>query len=59
MADKQAVEQLKTSARRLSLEWGLAGIDIPVDRKPLFCSTIRDFLTKSALSRQRRFRVAN
>jgi hypothetical protein len=34
MADKQAVEQLKTSGLRLSLKWGLARIDVPVDRKP-------------------------
>jgi hypothetical protein len=59
MADKQAVEQSKTSGRRLSLEFGLARIYVRVDRKPRFCSTMRDLLMKSALSRQRRFRVAN
>ncbi|MFC3322235.1 hypothetical protein [Mesorhizobium cantuariense] len=48
MADKQAVEQLKTQAP--------AGM--PVEKRPPSLA-MRDFLAKTALSRMRRFPVAN
>jgi len=48
MADKQAAKQLKKS--------GAAGL---AWRKWLPCRKMRDFLAKSALSRLRRFPVAN
>ncbi|WP_155765444.1 hypothetical protein [Mesorhizobium erdmanii] len=48
MADKQAAKQLKNVGAA-----GLAG------RKRLSCRKMRDFLAKSALSRLRRFPVAN
>jgi hypothetical protein len=48
MADKQAAEQLKNA--------GVAGL---TGRKCLPRRKMRDFLAKSALSRMRRFPVAN
>ncbi|WP_155249083.1 MULTISPECIES: hypothetical protein [Mesorhizobium] len=48
MADKQAAEQLKNA--------GVAGL---TGRKCLPRRKMRDFLAKSALSRLRRFPVAN
>ncbi|WP_167514751.1 hypothetical protein [Mesorhizobium intechi] len=48
MADKQAAEQLKNA--------GIAGLTA---RKWLPCRKMRDFLAKTALSRLRRFPVAN
>ncbi|WP_179295755.1 MULTISPECIES: hypothetical protein [unclassified Mesorhizobium] len=48
MADKQAAEQSKNA--------GVAGL---AGRKWLPCRKMRDFLAKSALSRLRRFPVAN
>jgi hypothetical protein len=48
MADKQAAEQLKNA--------GAAGL---VGHQQLPCRRMRDFLAKSALSRMRRFPVAN
>jgi len=48
MADKQAAEQLKNASA--------AGACV---REHLPCDRMRDFLAKSALSRMRRFPVAN
>jgi len=48
MADKQAAEQLKNA--------GVVGL---IGRKCLPCRKMRDFLAKTALSRLRRFPVAN
>jgi hypothetical protein len=54
MVDKQVAEQLK---REVDRSPGADAASVDVDRSSY--RTMRDFLTKSALSRKRRFPVAN
>jgi hypothetical protein len=59
IADNQAAEQLKTCRRRLACQHAGSGLCLAMACAAAVSWENRDFLSKSALSRQRRFRVAN